>query len=217
MAACLPGAAVASGGSPSDAEYGYAEDSDLAALEDRCDRLAACILARLERRGIRLAAAESLTGGLLADAFVRIPGASKVFLGSAVTYDIAAKASILGVDRGLLDTEGAVHPLVAGQMADGAARLYHQPRYDAVIGLSTTGVAGPGPDGDKPAGLVYVGFHLPGPLNADGRERTQTRELRLRGSRERIRRQVVERVLMTLCEFTAFLQEDSGINTRTDC
>ena len=87
-----------------------------------------------------------------------LPGASRVFLGSAVTYDIRAKASILGVDRGLLEREGAVHPEVARQMAASVAGLYGQPEYaDRVIGLSTTGVAGPGPDGDKPAGLVYVG------------------------------------------------------------
>lgn len=66
------------------------------------------------------------------------------FLGSAVTYDIRAKASILGVDRGLLEREGAVHPEVARQMAASVAGLYGQPEYaDRVIGLSTTGVAGP--------------------------------------------------------------------------
>lgn len=74
-------------------------------------------------------------------------------LGSAVTYDINAKASILHVDKALLDREGAVHPEVARQMAIGTARLYSQSEYgDRIIGLSTTGVAGPGPDGDKPAG-----------------------------------------------------------------
>jgi nicotinamide-nucleotide amidase len=125
-------------------------------MQGRCDALAARILARCKTLGVKIAAAESLTGGLLADAFVRVPGASAVFLGSAVTYDIAAKASILGVDAELLRREGAVHPEVARQMAQATANLYHQPGYDAVIGLSTTGVAGPGPDGSKPAGLVYV-------------------------------------------------------------
>ena len=92
------------------------------------------------------------------------PGASNVLLGSAVTYDINAKASILHVDKALLDREGAVHPEVARQMAVGTARLYSQPEYgDRIIGLSTTGVAGPGPDGDKPAGLVYVACASPQP------------------------------------------------------
>ena len=68
--------------------------------------LAAAVLAYCETNHFKIAAAESLTGGLLADAFVRVPGASKVFLGSAVTYDIRAKASILGVDAELLRSEG---------------------------------------------------------------------------------------------------------------
>ena len=126
------------------------------------DGLAAQVLEYCKRHGVKIAAAESLTGGLLADAFVRIPGASEVFLGSAVTYDIRAKAKILGVDASLLAREGAVHPEVARQMAAATARLYDQPEYGGrVIGLSTTGVAGPGPDGDKPAGLVYIGCSLP--------------------------------------------------------
>lgn len=91
-----------------------------------------------------------------------------MLLGSAVTYDINAKASILHVDKALLDREGAVHPEVARQMAVGTARLYSQPEYgDRIIGLSTTGVAGPGPDGDKPAGLVYVGLRIPASLTPD--------------------------------------------------
>ena len=73
----------------------------------QCDGLAARVLEYCKRHGVKIAAAESLTGGLLADAFVRIPGASEVFLGSAVTYDIRAKAKILGVDASLLAREGA--------------------------------------------------------------------------------------------------------------
>ena len=77
-----------------------------AANQSQCDELAAAVLAYCETNRFKIAAAESLTGGLLADAFVRVPGASKVFLGSAVTYDIRAKASILGVDAELLRREG---------------------------------------------------------------------------------------------------------------
>ena len=92
-------------------------DQTAAANQSQCDELAAAVLAYCETNHFKIAAAESLTGGLLADAFVRVPGASKVFLGSAVTYDIRAKASILGVDAELLRSEGAVHPEVARQMA----------------------------------------------------------------------------------------------------
>ena len=124
------------------------ENSSTAASQSQCDKLAAAVLRYCEANHFKIAAAESLTGGLLADAFVRIPGASKVFLGSAVTYDIRAKAKILGVNADLLAREGAVHPEVARQMAAGTAQLYRQTEDgDCVIGLATTGVAGPGPDG----------------------------------------------------------------------
>ena len=134
--------------------------------------LAARILDNSVQLGFHISAAESLTGGLLADAFVSVPGASKVFCGSAVTYDIHAKSKILGVDAHLLQTEGAVFKDVAMQMAVGTSRIYRgagwkyedQSADDSrfpIIGLSTTGVAGPGPDGNKPAGLVYVGIRLP--------------------------------------------------------
>lgn len=168
-------------------------------ITERCDTYAARILQRCEQLHMKIAAAESLTGGLLANAFVRIPGASNVFLGSAVTYDIHAKASILGVDHDLLEREGAVHPEVARQMAAATARLYDQPEYAGkVIGLSTTGVAGPGPDGDKPAGLVYIGVSLP---SADGvltSRHTCARELHLDGDRPQVRQLSVLRVLEAL-------------------
>ncbi|MBT1170322.1 CinA family protein [Bifidobacterium sp. SO4] len=177
-------------------------------MRESCDALAASILKTCEAHGVKIACAESLTGGLLADAFVRIPGASNVFLGSAVTYDIKAKASVLGVDRELLAREGAVHPEVARQMAAATARLYDQPEYAGnVIGLSTTGVAGPGPDGDKPAGLVYIGLRVPSALTDDGRESVKAVELHLTGTREEVRLLTVFRVLQNLSLFTASFQE----------
>ncbi|MBT1165680.1 CinA family protein [Bifidobacterium simiarum] len=184
------------------------------------DGLAESVLGICLDRHWFIAASESLTGGLLADAFVRIPGASRVFLGSAVTYDINAKAAILGVDAALLRREGAVHPQVACQMAEATARLYdtHDDLRHRVVGLSTTGVAGPGPDGDKPAGLVYVGISLPedrssedrssegDPIEGDPTEEhdaartTHVSELHLRGDRETVRRNTVEAVLRELSE-----------------
>ena len=188
-------------------------------MRELCDSLAAGILKICEANNTKIACAESLTGGLLADAFVRIPGASNVLLGSAVTYDINAKASILHVDKALLDREGAVHPEVARQMAIGTARLYSQPEYgDRIIGLSTTGVAGPepddrgnpigpGPDGDKPAGLVYVGLRIPASLTPDHAEVLKAVELHLDGMREEIRRLTVFHVLQNLSLFTASFKE----------
>ena len=93
-------------------------------------------------------------------------------------------------------------------MAAGTARLYAQPEYgDRVIGLSTTGVAGPGPDGDKPAGLVYVGLRIPATLADDGIEIVKAVELRLSGTREKVRRQTVFHVLQNLSLFTASFKE----------
>lgn len=176
--------------------------------QSQCDELAAAVLAYCQERGVMIAASESLTGGLLADAFVRVPGASKVFLGSAVTYDIRAKASILGVDADLLRSQGAVHPEVARQMAYGAARLYAQSEYgDRVLGLSTTGVAGPGPDGSKPAGLVYVGFSIPAGFGERSSRETVACELRLQGTREEVRRGAVRAVLGKMRVFSGFSQE----------
>ncbi len=178
------------------------------ALVSRCDAMVVRVLAWCQRHDCKVAAAESLTGGLLADAFVRIPGASTVFLGSAVTYDVAAKASILHVDADLLRREGAVYPEVARQMARSAAALYAQPDYgDRIIGLATTGVAGPGPDGPKPAGLVYIGVSLPALESSSAARSTWVGELRCSGSRARIRRVTVLRVLQNLSQFTANSQE----------
>ncbi|BDR53175.1 competence damage-inducible protein A [Bombiscardovia nodaiensis] len=174
---------------------------------ERCDGLARMILAACGRQGLYIAASESLTGGLLADAFVRIPGASQVFLGSAVTYDSGAKAAILGVDEQLLQTYGAVHPQVAEQMALGTARLYGQAGHAGkVIGLSTTGVAGPGPEHGQPAGLVYIGFALPAGMVSNisqsdpsaGAPGVGSQQLNLLGSRQAVRRSAVLQVLRRL-------------------
>ncbi|MFU0513676.1 CinA family protein [Gardnerella greenwoodii] len=203
--------------------------------------LAERILSNSVQLGFHIAAAESLTGGLLADAFVSVPGASRVFCGSAVTYDIHAKAKILGVNAHLLQTEGAVFKDVAMQMAVGASFIYRGSgwKYEEdsskesskessekssfpIIGLSTTGVAGPGPDGNKPAGLVYVGVLLPESFNlrdlilqkaselldldcvsnmwdyTSKKDVVLVFELNLEGSREQVRKSTVHNLLKIL-------------------
>ncbi|WP_044084888.1 CinA family protein [Bifidobacterium gallicum] len=177
-------------------------------MQQACDELAAPILEWCAEHAIKIACAESLTGGLLADAFVRIPGASQVFLGSAVTYDIRAKASVLHVDPVLLQESGAVDPRVARQMARLTAQLFSQPEYDGrVIGLSTTGVAGPGPDGDKPAGLVYIGVSFPTIFDNLRNTPETALRLHLQGTREIIRHRTVCCVLENLSHFTACSQD----------
>ncbi|TBW23027.1 CinA family protein [Arcanobacterium bovis] len=141
-----------------DALLGQCDDSDQSnsSLQCEIEKSAQQLLGELLRSSTTLAVAESLTGGRLADAFVCVPGASAVFLGSAVTYASAAKARILGVDAELLASNGAVDPAVAVQMARGASRIF---RSDFAI--ATTGVAGPGVAEGKPAGTVYVGVKTP--------------------------------------------------------
>lgn len=100
-----------------------------------------------------LATAESCTGGLLGKLMTDIPGVSEVYLGGGVTYANSAKVTICGVKEATLAAHGAVSDEVACEMAEGI-RL----ALGADIGVSTTGVAGPGGgSAEKPVGLVYVG------------------------------------------------------------
>jgi nicotinamide-nucleotide amidase len=148
---------------------------------------AARLVAELTRRGLRIAVAESLTGGLIVADLTRIPGASLVVNGGVVAYDTAVKHSVLGVSSELLAREGAVHPEVARQMADDVRRVLAVGERPAEIGLSTTGVAGPAEQDGRPPGTVYVGV-------AFGDE-VQVIPLELRGDRAAIREETVRRAL----------------------
>lgn len=101
--------------------------------------------------GATVAAAESLTGGLVCAALVDVSGASDVVRGAVVAYAAEVKIGLLGVDVDLVAANGTVHPQVAEQMAEGVRAA-----CGASHGVSTTGVAGPGPSEGQPAGTVYV-------------------------------------------------------------
>jgi nicotinamide-nucleotide amidase len=114
------------------------------------------LIAELRARSLRLATAESCTGGLIAALFTEIPGASDIFECGFVTYSNAAKVRQLGVDRALLDQHGAVSAEVAEAMAAGARQA-----SSADVAISVTGIAGPGGgSAEKPVGLVYIGLSL---------------------------------------------------------
>jgi len=113
---------------------------------------AARLVRRLRDDGLRITFAESCTGGLLASTMTDIAGASAWFDQSWVTYANDAKVRVLGVDPEVLERKGAVSAEVAVQMAMGALKA-----SKADIALSITGIAGPGNDGGKKVGLVYVG------------------------------------------------------------
>jgi nicotinamide-nucleotide amidase len=121
------------------------------------------LIAALIARGVTIATAESLTGGLVCAELTSVPGASAVVRGGVVSYAVSLKADVLGVDGQVLERQGAVDPAVAVQMAAGVSRL-----LGADFGLSTTGSAGPDPDpggavtGPVPPGRGYVAVVGPG-------------------------------------------------------
>ena len=128
--------------------------------------VAARVVAILIERGLTIAVAESLTRGLLVAELIGVPGASATVLGGVVAYNTALKHSILGVDAELLAEHGPVHPEVARQMADRVRAALAVDGEPADIGVSTTGVAGPGPQGGRPAGTVYLGFAIGGDVSS---------------------------------------------------
>jgi nicotinamide-nucleotide amidase len=122
---------------------------------------AASLLDALEKEGLSLAIAESLTGGLLSSTFVEVSGASRVLLGSIVAYHSDLKNQLLGVSRALIQEQGAVDPEVVAQMASGVrTKLANATGKDVelVVGLATTGVAGPDIQDGKAVGTVFIGI-----------------------------------------------------------
>lgn len=110
------------------------------------------VLQKARALGLKIAAAESCTGGLVAAALTAIPGSSDVFDRSFVTYSNEAKVEMLGVDPALIETHGAVSKEVAVAMAACALKYSH-----AGISVAITGIAGPtGGSAEKPVGLVHL-------------------------------------------------------------
>jgi nicotinamide-nucleotide amidase len=119
------------------------------------------IVSELTKRGESIGVAESISGGHLSGALIDIAGASNIFAGGIVAYSNLLKVSDLNVSPKLLDEFGAVSIEVAQAMALGA-----KDKFAATWGLSTTGVAGPGPHNGRPAGTVWIGIAGPGVLTA---------------------------------------------------
>jgi nicotinamide-nucleotide amidase len=154
-------------------------EMDDAIFSSHGESLEEVVLLNLGLRNLTLATAESCTGGLLAQRLTAIPGSSRYFLGGAVVYSDALKTTFASVPAELVANKGPVSPEVARSLAEGI-----RARTGASLGISITCIAGPGPgapgpDADKPIGLVYIAL-------ADAQD-TQVKELNLPGSRERIR------------------------------
>lgn len=137
-------------------------------------------------RSLTLALAESCTGGLIANRITDVPGCSAAFLAGVVSYSNEAKREILGVPEELLVRHGAVSEEVARAMAEGVRQ-----KTGADIGISVTGIAGPGGGTpEKPVGLVYIAL-----ANAKG---TIAQRHRFMGSRNDIKRRTSQTALEML-------------------
>jgi nicotinamide-nucleotide amidase len=144
--------------------------------------LAEIVLAACRKMGLKIAVAESCTGGMLGARLTAVPGSSDVFLGGVIAYDNAVKREQLGVSDHDLEEHGAVSEEVASTMASSVKRL-----LKADIGVGITGVAGPGGGAAaKPVGMVWAAI--------DGTEK-QARCLRLFGTREEIRQRAAQAAL----------------------
>jgi nicotinamide-nucleotide amidase len=152
------------------------------------------VIDALRGTGQTVATAESLTGGMLCATLVDVPGASDVLCGGVVAYLAETKSDVLGVDPGLIERVGTVHPDVAAAMAEGAIRV-----MGSTWGVATTGVAGPEPSEGKSVGTVHVAVAGPGGV--------QTRDLSLHGDRRLVREQAVDAALSLL---VGRLREETG-------
>jgi PncC family amidohydrolase len=112
----------------------------------------------LRRRGLRLATAESCTGGLFSHLITNVPGSSTYFMGGVVSYAYEAKVRLLGVRWSTLEKYGAVSQETVIEMASGVRKA-----LAADVGVSISGIAGPGGGTpEKPVGLTWIGLSTPG-------------------------------------------------------
>lgn len=131
--------------------------------ESRRRSLARRMVKILKEKELRIAFAESCTGGLCAAEVVSVPDASAVLDASVVTYSNEAKTAFVGVHPETLTAYGAVSEEVAGEMAEGVARV-----TGADIGVGISGIAGPtGGTPEKPVGTVCFGFSVGGQLHTE--------------------------------------------------
>ena len=150
-------------------------DAVYAVEDDDGGSLARTCVHALQKRGLTVATAESLTGGMIAAELVTVPGASEVVRGGFVTYQSVAKTMLLGVPEETIERCNVVSAEVAKAMAEGA-----RAKLGVDIAVSATGLAGPGGGTEAiPVGTVYLGL-------ATAKE-TRTIRLRLAGDRGRIR------------------------------
>lgn len=140
------------------------------------------IVQYLKEKQWKISLAESCTGGLIADHFVRLAGVSEVFYEGIVSYDNEAKKKRLGVQKQTLDNDGAVSENTAREMLLGLS---------TEVAISTTGITGPGGgSNEKPVGLVYIGIRV--------LDKTYVIKKIFHGNRQQIRQRTVLEALVSL-------------------
>ncbi len=160
-----------------------AREVDDALLGPEDTPLEALVGQLLKARGLTLAVAESITGGLIGHRLTNIPGSSDYFQGGVVSYSNEAKHDLLRVPPDVLAERGSVSAEVAAAMAAGVKEVFH-----ASLGVSVTGIAGPtGGSPEKPVGTVYFGLATP--------ETVKTWYYLFHGSREAIKALAAETAL----------------------
>ena len=159
-------------------------------MNDEIEAIVPALAGVLRQASLKIATAESCTGGLIAGACTTIAGSSDWFERGFVTYSNEAKVEMLGVDPALIAAHGAVSEPVARAMAEGALGRSH-----AQLAVAVTGVAGPtGGSPSKPVGTVWLAW-------ARASEATRTELLQLAGDRRSIREQTVQRALQRLLDW----------------
>ena len=152
--------------------------SDPEDISTYIDKTASDVVKYLVEHGIKIAVAESCTGGILAGAIESVPGASEIFECGIVSYSERIKSQLLGLPMELIDDCGVVSETVALAMAQGVRLVSH-----ADIGVGITGIAGPtGGSKEQPVGTVYVSVIY--------KEQSFTQNLRLYELGELSRRQI---------------------------
>lgn len=189
----MPGHVPARFGSAPLATTGAVTDSEIpereADVAPRSDpmTLAGAVQAELFRCSGRVATAESLTGGRVGDVLSAAPGASATYVGGVISYATEVKQQLLGVTEDTVAVHGVVSAECSAEMASGVREL-----LGAEYGVSTTGVAGPARQEDKPVGLVFVGVAAPGGV--------RTKRFDFDGDRPEIREQAMRAALDMLLE-----------------
>ncbi len=152
------------------------------------------VLEGFRRKKLKLAIAESCTGGLLSMLLTEVPGSSDVFERGFITYSNASKTDMLGVSAPLIRKHGAVSREVVEAMARGA--IAHS---KADVAIAITGVAGPGASENKPAGMVHMA------IAAKNDETVFWQEFRFDGDRTTVRSKAASNALSQLRKAAALL------------